>query len=67
MMVVVYKLCSGPSDEFVGVMDRDTAMKDYIFKGAEEYNCGMYRYWEVDGYKYYDVGPITYKVAEIEK
>jgi hypothetical protein len=67
MMVEVLILRGGPNDEFVGVMDRDVAMKDYIFADADKYNCGMCRYWEVGGHKYYDVGPITYKITEIKE
>lgn len=65
-MVELYILRSGPHDEYVGKMKEWDARK-IIYDGAEMYNYGMFRHWEIDGVKYYDVGPMTYKMVKIEK
>lgn len=65
-MVELYILKGGPQDEYVGKM-REEAAKEIIYERAEMYNYGMFRHWEIDGAKYYDVGPMTYKVIKIEK
>lgn len=38
------------------------AMK-WIGSQAQELNYGLYRVWQVDGYRYWDCGPRTYKMA----
>ena len=30
---------------------------------ANQWNCGMARMWEENGFRYYDVGPRVYKIA----
>ena len=38
--------------EFRGMMAKDAA----------RHNCGLFRQWSQDGFDYYDVGPIVYKM-----
>lgn len=65
-MVKLYILSGGPKDDYVGEMCEEAA-KEIIYERAEMYNYGMFRHWEINGVKYYDVGPMTYKMVKIEK
>ena len=45
------------------------AAYDWIINRAAEWNYGMWRYWEMDGFGFYDVGPRTFAISleDIEK
>ena len=34
--------------------------KEFVVNTAKEYNCGMFRCYEVDGTHHYDCGPLTF-------
>lgn len=62
----IYILASGPNDEYVGTFSEEAA-KEIVYENAQMYNYGMFRYWEIDDVKYYDVGPKTYKLVAKNK
>ena len=37
-----------------------TDAKEFVVNTANEYNCGIFRYYEVDGIHHYDCGPMTF-------
>lgn len=39
--------------------------KEFIVAEAARDNCGMFRFWEIDGVEHYDVGPRVYAIQDI--
>ena len=37
----------------------------FIYEKANQWNCGMYRVWCMDGYQYFDCGPRTFKTKTV--
>ena len=38
----------------------------FMSNEASRLNYGLYRYWEINGEKFYDCGPITYVVKVVD-
>lgn len=37
-----------------------TDAKEFVVDTANEHNCGIFRYYEIDGIHHYDCGPMTF-------
>ena len=41
----------------------EMAALDFIKEKADEWNCGIFRTWQLEGYQYFDCGPRTFKTT----
>lgn len=62
--VYVCQKVSGTESELV-MTDTKENIKKFICDQAAKLNCGLYRFWYIAPFSYYDCGPVVYKVNAI--